>query len=196
MIPLAFSITLIGMSAKVIAPGISPEGAFPTVVRDVLPMGVSALVIAGLLSAVMSSADTCLLTTSTIISADIIKPSLKGDIKDEHLLFISRAFIVLIGLLSLGIALKLKGVIKALLMGYTIYSSGLVLPVIFGFYGKRLRLHPSGAMAAVIGGGGVAIFGKWMGYPHCGLVGMGLSGIVLFLVSWIVRFLKRRHGRW
>ncbi len=195
MIPLAFSITLIGMSAKVIVPGISPEGAFPAVVREVLPMGVSALVIAGLLSAVMSSADTCLLTTSTIISADIIKPCVRGGIRDENLLFISRAFIVLIGLLSLGIALKLKGVIRALLLGYTIYSSGLVLPVIFGFYGKRLRLHPLGAMAAVIGGGGVAMFGKWMGYPHCGLVGMGLSGIVLFLVSWIVRFVKMRHGR-
>ena len=38
MIPLAFSITLIGMSAKAIAPGIPPEGAFPAVVRDVLPM--------------------------------------------------------------------------------------------------------------------------------------------------------------
>jgi SSS family solute:Na+ symporter len=189
MIPLAFSIPLIGMSAKAIAPGISPEGAFPMVVRDVLPMGINALVIAGLLSAVMSSADTCLLTTSTIISADIIKPWAKGSIKDEHLLFISRAFIVLIGLLSLGIAVKLKGVIKALLLGYTIYSSGLVLPVIFGFYGKWLRLHPSGAMAAIIGGGGMAIFGKWMGYSHFGLMGMGLSGILLFVVSWMVRFL-------
>ncbi len=195
MIPVAFSITLIGMSAKVIAPGISPEGAFPAVIRDVLPSGVNALVIAGLLSAVMSSADTVLLTTSTIISADIIKPSLWGTIRDEHLLFISRAFIVVIGLLSLGIAVKLKGVIKALLLGYTIYSSGLVLPVIFGFYGKSLRLHPLGAMAAVIGGGGVAIFGTWRGYSHLGLVGMGLSGILLFLVSWIVRFLERRQSR-
>jgi len=189
MIPLAFSITLIGMSAKAIAPGISPEGAFPMVIRDVLPMGINALVIAGLLSAVMSSADTCLLTTSTIISADIIRPCVKGSIRDEHLLFISRAFIVLIGLLSLGIAVKLKGVIKALSLGYTIYSSGLVLPVIFGFYGKWLRLHPSGAMAAIIGGGGMAIFGKWMGYSHFGLMGMSLSGILLFVVSWMVRLL-------
>ncbi len=195
MIPLAFSITLIGMSAKAIAPGISPEGAFPTVVRDVLPMGINALVIAGLLSAVMSSADTCLLTTSTIISADIIKPCVKDGLSDEQLLFISRALIVLIGLLSLGIAVKLKGVIKALLLGYTIYSSGLVLPVVFGFYGKSLRLHPWGAMAAIIGGGGVAFFGKCMGYSHFGLIGMGLSGILLFVVSWMLRFLGRGHSR-
>jgi SSS family solute:Na+ symporter len=195
MIPLAFSITLIGMSAKAIAPGISPEGAFPTLARDVLPMGINALVIAGLLSAVMSSADTCLLTTSTIISADIIKPCVRSDMRDEHLLFISRAFIVLIGIVSLGIALKLKGVIKALLLGYTIYSSGLVLPVICGFYGEWLRLHPSGAMAAIIGGGGMALFGKWMGYSHFGLMGMGLSGILLFTVSWMARFLERGHSR-
>jgi SSS family solute:Na+ symporter len=195
MIPLAFSITLIGMSAKVIAPGISPEGAFPMVVRDVLPMGVNALAMAGLLSAVMSSADTCLLTTSTIISSDIIKPWVRGGIADGHLLLISRAFIVLIGLLSLGIALKLKGVISALLLGYTIYSSGLVLPVILGFFGKRLRLHPSGAMVAIIGGGGMAVFGKGMDYSYFGLMGMGLSGILLFGVSWAVRFLERVRSR-
>ncbi len=195
MIPLAFSITLIGMSAKAIAPGISAEGAFPMVIRDVLPMGINALVIAGLLSAVMSSADTCLLTTSTIISSDIIKPWARGGIAEGHLLFISRAFIVLIGLLSLGIALKLKEVIRALLLGYTIYSSGLVLPVICGFFGKHLRLHPSGAMAGIIGGGGVALFGKGMGYSHFGLIGMGLSGILLFGVSWAVRFLKRGRSR-
>ena len=195
MIPLAFSITLIGMSAKAIAPGISPEGAFPMVVRDVLPMGVNALVMAGLLSAVMSSADTCLLTTSTIISSDIIKPWVRGGIADEHLLLISRAFIILVGLLSLGIALKLKGVIRALLLGYTIYSSGLVLPVILGFFAKPLRLHPSGAMAAIIGGGGMALFGKGMGYSHFGLIGMGLSGILLFGVSWAVRFLERMRSQ-
>lgn len=191
MIPLAFSITLIGMSAKAIAPGIPPEGAFPAVVRGVLPMGINALVIAALLSAVMSSADTCLLTASTIISADIIKPCMRRGMQDKHLLFISRALIVVIGLVSLEIALKMKGVIKTLLLGYTVYSSGLVLPVICGFYGKWLRLHPSGAMAAVIGGGGGALVGKWMGYSHFGLMGMGLSGILLFGVSWMIRFFKR-----
>jgi SSS family solute:Na+ symporter len=195
MIPLAFSITLIGMSAKVIAPGIAPESAFPVVVRAVLPMGFNALVIAGLLSAVMSSADTCLLTTSTIISADIIRPLLGKDMRDKHLLVISRALIILIGLLSLGIALRLKGVIRALLFGYTIYSAGLVLPVLFGFFGKWLRLHSLGAMAAIIGGGGVCILGKWMGYSHFGLVGMGISGIVLFTVSWVVHFLENGDGR-
>jgi len=62
--------------------------------------------------------------------------------------------------------------------------------VIFGFYGKWLRLHSSGAIVAIIGGGGMAIFGKWMGYSHFGLMGMGLSGILLFVVSWMVRFLE------
>ncbi len=78
-----------------------------------------------------------------------------------------------------------------MLLGYTIYSPGLVLPVVFGFYGKSHRPHPWGSIAAVIGRGEVPIFGKWIGYSHFGLKGMGLSGILLFVVSWMVRFLGR-----
>ena len=47
---------------------------------------------------------------------------------------------------------------------------------------------------AIIGGGGVCIIGKWMGYSHFGLVGMGISGILLFTVSWLVRFLGNGDG--
>jgi SSS family solute:Na+ symporter len=82
-----------------------------------------------------------------------------------------------------------------LLLGYTIYSSGLVLPVICGFFVKRLRLHSSGAMAAIIAGGTAALFGKLMGYSHFGLVGMGLSGLLLFGFSWAAFFLERGHSR-
>jgi SSS family solute:Na+ symporter len=66
-IPVAFIIVLIGMGAKVLFPGIGSEQAFPTVIKDILPIGATGLVIAALLAAVMSSADTCLLTTSTIL---------------------------------------------------------------------------------------------------------------------------------
>jgi len=184
IIPFALAITLIGMGASALFPQIAPEQAFPTVINEVLPPIVGAIVLAALLGAVMSSADTCLMTASTILSVDIVgrfKPSLKP----EQILSISRWGIVGLGLLSLLLALLLKGVISALLFAYTVYTSGLILPVLAGFYKDKLKVTPAGALAAIIGGGGVALVSKLMAIKYLDLGGLLVSGILLFLVSFI-----------
>jgi SSS family solute:Na+ symporter len=189
IIPFALAITLIGMGASALFPQIAPEQAFPTVINEVLPPIVGAIVLAALLGAVMSSADTCLMTASTILSVDIVgrfKPSLKS----EQILSISRWGIVGLGLLSLLLALWLKGVISALLFAYTVYTSGLILPVIAGFYKDKLKVTPAGALAAIIGGGGVALVSKLMAIRYLDLGGLLVSGILLFLVSFINNRLK------
>jgi len=183
LLPFAFIITLIGMSARVLFPQISPEASFPTMINHVFPIGLNGLIIAALLSAMMSSADTCLLTTSTILSVDIIKPMLKPNVGERTLLLLSRIFIVVIGVFSLIIALRLKGVISSLLLGYTVYTSGLVFPILLGFYRHRLKLTRRGAIAAMVAGGGVALIGKFMGLPDFGLYGFFLSGIILIVGS-------------
>ena len=132
------------MSAKVLFPQINPEASFPAMINHLFPVGLNGVVIAALLSAMMSSADTCLLTTSTIFSVDIIKPLLKTDISEKKLLLLTRLLIVVIGIFSLFLALSLKGVIPALLLGYTVYTSGLVFPILLGFYKHRLRLNKKG----------------------------------------------------
>ena len=79
IIPIALGITLIGMGASALFPEIAAEQAFPTVITEVLPPFVGYVVLAALMGAVMSSADTCLMTASTILAVDIIgrfKPSL------------------------------------------------------------------------------------------------------------------------
>jgi SSS family solute:Na+ symporter len=192
IIPFALAITLIGMGASALFPGIAPEQAFPAVINGVLPPVVGAIVLAGLLGAVMSSADTCLMTASTILSVDIVgrfKPSLKP----EQLLTISRWGIVGLGLLSLLLALLLKGVINALLFAYTVYTSGLILPVLAGFYKDKLKVTPVGALAAIIGGGGVALVSKLMAIKYLDLGSLLLSGVLLFLVSYIDNRLKSRN---
>jgi SSS family solute:Na+ symporter len=189
IIPFALAITLIGMAASALFPGIAPEQAFPAVINGVLPPIVGAIVLAALLGAVMSSADTCLMTASTILSVDIVgrfRPSLKP----EQLLTISRWGIVGLGLLSLLLALLLKGVISALLFAYTVYTSGLILPVLAGFYKDKLKVTPVGALAAIIGGGGVALMSKLMAIKYLDLGSLLLSGVLLFLVSFIDNRLK------
>jgi SSS family solute:Na+ symporter len=192
IIPFALAITLIGMGASALFPQIAPEQAFPAVINEVLPPVVGAIVLAALLGAVMSSADTCLMTASTILAVDIVgkfRPSLKP----EQVLSISRWGIGGLGLLSLLLALMLKGVISALLFAYTIYTSGLILPVLAGFYKDKLKVTPIGALAAIIGGGGVALVSKLLAIKYLDLGGLLVSGVLLFLVSFIDNQINNRR---
>jgi SSS family solute:Na+ symporter len=196
IIPVAFIIVLIGMGAKVLFPGIASEQAFPTVIKDILPIGATGLVIAALLAAVMSSADTCLLTTSTILSADIYKRAFPN-VAERKTLLVTRVAVIVIGALALLVAIRLGGIINSLLLAYTVFTSGVVLPVVAGFYKDKLKVNSIGAITAIIAGGGTALAIKQLNITHLDVFGLSIGhaellgfvvcAVLLFGVSWITR---------
>jgi SSS family solute:Na+ symporter len=190
-IPLAFAIVLIGMGARVLYPQISPEQAFPQVISGVLSPWLGGLVLAALVAALMSSADTCLLSQGVILTQDIVKRFIPS-LSEKRTILLTRLNIIILGLLALGLAMVLKGVISSLLFAYTIFTCGLVVPVIAGFYREKLRVTPQGALAALIGGGTIGLLGKIPGLDiplkgDLGLIGFGVSAVLLFGVSYLGR---------
>ncbi len=188
-IPLAFAITLIGMSAKVLYPQIMPDQAFPQVITTMLSPGLSGLIIAALVAALMSSADTCLLSQSVILTEDIIKRMHPG-LDEKKTVLVTRLSLIGLGLVALGLALTLKTVYESLLFAYTVFTCGLVVPVIAGFYKDKLKVTPRGALAALIGGGIIGLLGKIPGINiplkgDLGLIGFAVSAIILFGVSFL-----------
>jgi len=196
-IPLAFAITLIGMSAKALYPQIMPDDAFPQVISEVLSPGLGGLVIAAIIAALMSSADTCLLSQSVILTEDIIK-RVRPALDERKTVLLTRLSLIGLGLVALGLALTLKTVYESLLFAYTVFTCGLVVPVIAGFYKKKLRVTPRGALVALIGGGIIGLLGKVPGLDiplkgDFGLIGFAVSAILLFGVSFLD--LKRASPR-
>jgi SSS family solute:Na+ symporter len=188
-IPLAFAIILIGMAARALYPEIAAEGAFPQVIANVMSPGLSGLLLAALVAALMSSTDTCLLTQSVILTEDIIK-HVHPALDEGKTILLARISLIGLGLVALGLALALKGVISSLLFAYTIFTCGLVVPVIAGFYREKLRVTPRGALAALTGGGLVGLLGKLPGLDiplreDLGLVGFAASAVLLFGVSFL-----------
>jgi len=192
-IPLAFAITLIGMGAAALFPNISPEQAFPVVIKEVFSPVLGGIVLAALLCAVMSSADTTLLSASTILTVDIIE-RFRPSSSQREILPRSRWAIILLGICSLIVALALKGVISALLFAYTIYTSGVILPVIAGFFKDRLKVTPSGALAALIGGGSAGLLSQLLEIKYLDLGALLLSGLLLFSVSFVDNRLKKQNS--
>ncbi len=186
LIPLALSMVLIGMYARAQFPNISAEQSVPVVINDVLPVGLRGLAIAAFLAAFMSSADTTLMTTSAILAWDIYKGHINPSANDRKVLRISRGMIVVMGLLALLVALFIGGIIESLFLAYTVFSSGLIVPIIAGFYRKRLGVNSNGALAGLIGGGSVAILLKILKVPANDpkmILGMIVSLVLLFVVS-------------
>ena len=182
MIPTAFLITFAGIAARVLLPEIQPESALPALVMSTIPTGLNGLVMIAFLAAVMSSADTCLLTTGTIITSDILGPLFKID--EKNLLKISRICVIVTGVVSLLIALTLQGIIASLLLAYTIYSAGLVIPILFGFHAERFGLNAAGAMIAIAGGGVTGLILKLSGHSGLLLCTIPLSVALLFAGSY------------
>jgi SSS family solute:Na+ symporter len=190
-VPVAFAVVLIGMGARVLYPQISPEQAFPQIIGGVLSPWLGGLVLAALIAALMSSADTCLLSQGVILTQDVIKQFLPS-LSERRTILLTRLNIIILGLLALGLALILNGVISSLLFAYTVFTCGLVVPVIAGFYKEKLKVTPQGALAALAGGGLIGLIGKIPGLDiplkeDLGLIGFGVSAVLLFAVSYLPR---------
>ncbi|MFO7845855.1 MAG: sodium:solute symporter [Balneolaceae bacterium] len=70
-----FIMVLPGVMAISVFPGLDdPDMVFPTMVANVLPIGLTGLVLAGLISAILSSIDSTLNSSSTLITMDFIEP--------------------------------------------------------------------------------------------------------------------------
>jgi SSS family solute:Na+ symporter len=184
IIPITLAITMLGMGASVLFPDISSGQALPTIVKEVLPSFLGGIVLAALLCAFMSSADTTLLTASTILSVDIIG-QIRPAFSREKMLKISRWGIVALGVAALVLALYLGNIVDAILFAYTVYTGGLIIPILAGFYKTRLRVTPSGALVAIIGGGLAALIAKVFDIKYLDLGALLISALLLFAVSLI-----------
>ncbi|HSW59095.1 MAG TPA: sodium:solute symporter family protein [Dehalococcoidales bacterium] len=192
LVPFAFCIILIGMGAFYLFPNISPEAAFPTLITDTLPPWAAGLLLAALISAVMSSASATLWSASTTLSVNLVRPFQK-DGNEIKTLRLSRLGMLLIGVAALLLALVLKSVISALLLAYTIYTCGVIMPVILGFFRERLKLTSNAALAAIIGGGLTGLVSK-LGVTtfRLDLAALGVCLFLLFAVS----YLDNRRSGW
>jgi SSS family solute:Na+ symporter len=60
-----------GIIALKLVPGIEPDRAYPALVQTVLPVGISGIVLAGFLAALMSSLDSSLMSLSSVLTIEI-----------------------------------------------------------------------------------------------------------------------------
>jgi solute:Na+ symporter, SSS family len=134
----AVACTLIGMAAAVLLPGLEdPQLAFPKLATAILPPGVLGIVLAAVISALMSTASGALLASSTLLVHDIWKRFFRPDLTDQQFLQATRWTTVILGVFILTMAVWIQDVIVALDVAYAFLSGSIFVPVMAAFFWKR-----------------------------------------------------------
>src|SRR6266542_190865 len=128
------------------------QGAFPLMVKAILPAGIRGLVVAGLLAALMSSLAGAFNACSTLFTMDLYQ-KLRPGVTQHQLVWTGRvatAVMVLIGLLWIPVIQGGKG-LYLYLQGVQAYLAPPIFTVFFfGVFMKRL--NAKGALAALVVG--------------------------------------------
>lgn len=144
---------IIGFAGIVVYPNIADaEMIYPNFALDFLPPVFAALVMIGLVSVVMSSADSALLASATLLTRNLYRPLTKTkDENDKKALFKVRMAVVLCGVFSIIISI-LSAEIENAMVILNMVTAGIWLtlaPLIwFGFFWKKAN-KTAGVITAI-----------------------------------------------
>lgn len=153
LIPFGFVLAYVGIYAAKFHGGEANSSALVNLANAVLPEWASGLLIAALISAVLSTAATTLLTASMILTELD-----KKDINNQQSYRQTKITMVAIGLLSMLISLKITSIVSSLLLALSFYSGAFIIPTAAALF--KLRYNKRNAIAAMLLGGGLALAGK------------------------------------
>lgn len=125
------------------------ELGLPLLLSNVLPIGLMGLMMSAYFSAIMSTADSCLMAASGNLITDVMdefKPT-----KENHAIGKSQLITLFIGFVAIVLATFMHSVLDLMLYSYAFMVSGLLMPVLGTLIFKNP--HPLAALLAMIFGG-------------------------------------------
>lgn len=168
-------ITFIGLWVRGNIVGLNGYNPLIYVMHNYIPLPIEILLCIALIATLVSSADTCLINAATIVENDLIgKKSLKE----------VRIIVILIGIISMMIAIFKTNIIGLLTGAYSIYSPAIVPPLFVAimFYDKK-EINKKIWFTAVVLGGILGVLNTYfnIGGEYLPLIAMGISSLFSIL---------------
>ncbi|MEX2352373.1 MAG: sodium:solute symporter family protein, partial [Balneolaceae bacterium] len=182
-----------GMFAYLGAADISdtdPETGLPMLLRTVLPVGLMGIMMSAYFSAILSTADSCLMASSGNLLSDVVGHFRKMDHNSHSFLRLSQGVTLAIGLLAILLASMMENVLDLMLYSYAFMVSGLFVPTIGALYWKRST--PQAALTAMLVGGcttiGLQIWSGSLPYAlDANVFGISASALSFVIVSYFTQ---------
>ncbi len=162
---------------------IDSEMGLPVMLRTVLPVGLMGLMMSAYFSAIMSTADSCLMASSGNVVSDILSKYIK--IKEKDLLKYSQITTFIVGALALVLATTMTNVLDLMLLSYSFMVSGLLVPLIAALFFKKK--NPLAAIFAIVGGGSTTLALEYLSKEGFVALPFGLDPNVFGItISWVL----------
>ncbi len=183
---------IVGILAILILPGLDdPEMAIFQVAGQLLPAAVTGLVMAAIMAAIMSTADSLLLQTGSIASRDIYERFINPDASERQMVMVSRGLVVAIAIIGYLVALvEPPTVFSIVVFATSVLGSAFVPAYICAVWWRKA--NTAGALASMIVGASIAFSWEYAGLVESTELHPMFAGIVASTITMIVVSLATR----
>jgi len=171
--------------------------AFPVLMRTTFPPWLAGVMIAAVIAAVMSSADSCLSCLATRVMEDVYRVHIDPAADDTRLLQVARWTTVLAGVLSAVCALVWTNIADILEFIYDFWAPSMVLPFVVGAFWYRRSQSPAVVISMIGGPLATVVWRFGLNAPwdiSPGFFGAGVA-VIIYLVSRPF-FTRPSENRW
>ncbi len=119
--------------------GLEPEGAYMMLCQSVMPAGLIGLVLAGMISATSSKANTTINLAATVFATDLYKNLMRPKASEKEVILIARLFTLLFGIATIVFAILIPsagGIVEVVLSIASIAGGALFAPIVWSLFSK------------------------------------------------------------
>ena len=170
--------------------------AFPTLLRTAFHPAFAGVMIAAVIAAVMSSADSCLSSLATVVMEDVYRHA-KPLASDRQLLGVARWTTLALGALAAVFAFFFRDIISIIEFMYDFWGPSMVLPFLVGtLWYRQTWIYPT-VVSMIAGTMATAIWRFGFDMPYD--VSPALFGFSVAVVALLISYPFTKHlalGRW
>ncbi|MPM54565.1 Osmoregulated proline transporter OpuE [bioreactor metagenome] len=161
--------------------------ALPVLAINAMPAIICGLLFAGIISAIMSSADSDLLGAGSIFANDIYRTVIKPEASSKEVMNVTKITMIIVGIASMLVALfNTSSIVTLLMFSFTLRAAGAFFPYVLGHYWPKASL--AGTIASLISGSVMVVYLEKISTN--GLFGLPVSqpiipGLVIALIFFV-----------
>jgi sodium/proline symporter len=183
---------LVGILAILLLPDLDdPEMAIFQVANDLLPAAVTGLVMAAIMAAIMSTADSLLLQTGSIASRDLYERFINPDASEKEMVMVSRGLVLAIAVVGYVVALYEPPTVFGIVIFATSVLGSAFLPAyVCAVWWKKA--NTPGALSSMIVGATTAFLWEYLGVVETTQMAPMAAGVIASATTMIVVSLATR----